>query len=779
MYTTGSLGFMLQGVSQQPQRVQPDGHTVEQINTLPDPNTGLSSRPGSDIQALFEDLPEAEAHRTVIIGNTTLRVSTSEGSVYVLGYDGTEYNMLDPDDLAGYFGPDMAYYSKTEDGVSTVYCVNRQTPVQTQASTSEFGTQWGHVFALGGEYSKTYSINLTYADGTVATGTYTTPDADAVDAALDIRPENILSELRTSLVADSDYKVNTFTTLVRGTQLYISYATTDFSITVEDQSGNTVLRGGKGRVPTFADVPKYARHRDAIKVSGEQGTLNDDVWLVFISDTTSTIGEGLGGSGVWTESVDPSDVIAFNKDTMPHALVLDGNDITITQPDWQERRVGNEEVNPLPSFVGSPIKDIAGFQGRIAVISGPNAVMTRTDNNLDFFRRTATTVLATDPIDIRAAGEDDSVMEWIIPYDNNLIIAAKDGQFFISGVNRITNANAAMPRSSNFEMSIIARPVVAGQTVMLPYSARAFSGVNEMLPTEEGTANTLDTINNVTRKYIRGEIVSMAASANSNTLAVLTDDDARNIYVYTFLWENNTKAQSAWHTWTLPNPVEHLFIRDSTVFVWTRQGTATTLLSIKLDRPEEPEIGFHITADFKGLVDSTEPIVLSRADYRFVGLDDGDVYSAGRAITPISVVPTGDAYTYTLPSGVGETLIAGVPISVEILPNRPIPKDWRGNRKDSETCIVQKYLIDYEQSGTIEVYMSSEYFDEVLVADSRIIPAADDPTDSFGTAVRSGTLEVPWNEDSKLSQLIIRSDSLQPTSIVEIRWAGQVFRGRT
>lgn len=778
MYTTGSLGFMLQGVSQQPQRVQPDGHTVEQINTLPDPNTGLSSRPGSDIQALFEDLPSGVAHRTVVLGNTVLRVSTGDGTVYAVGYDGTEYTMLDPDALVGYFGPDMAYYAKTEDGVSTIFCVNRQTIVQTTATTQVFQTNWGHIFALGGEFSKTYSAVITYADGTTATGTFTTPDADATGAALAIRPSNILTQLRTSLIGSPDFKGSTTVNLVRDSQLHIIDTATSFTITVEDQSGNTLLRGGAGRVPTFADVPKYARHRDVLKVVGERGTLNDDVWLVFVSDTTSTPATGLGGSGVWVETVDPNDAIALDLDTMPHALVVDGDTITVTQPAWEERRVGNTEVNPLPSFVGNPIKDIAGFQGRIAVISGPNAIMTRTDNNLDFFRRTATTVLATDPIDIRAAGEDDSIMEWIIPYDNNLIVAARDGQFFISGVNRITNSNAAMPRSSNFEMSVVARPVVAGQTVMLPYSARAFSGVNEMLPTEEGTANTLDTINSVTRRYLKGGIISMAASANANTLAVLTDSDTSVIYVYTFLWENNTKAQSAWHTWKLPNAVEHLFIRDSTVFMWTRQNNVTTLLSLKLDRPIEPEIGFHITADYKGEVDTTVPIVLDRPDYRFVGLVDGEVYSAGRAITPLSVVPAGDKFEYTLPSGVGATTVAGVPIQVELLPNRPIPKDWRGNRKDSEKCIVQKYLIDYEQSGTIEVYMSSEYFDEVLVADSRIIPAADDPTDSFGTAVRTGTLEVPWNEDAKLSQLVVRSNSLQPTSIVEIRWAGQVFKGR-
>lgn len=770
---------MLQGVSQQPQRVQPDGHTVEQINTLPDPTTGLSSRPGSDVEALFEDLPTGSAHRTVVLGDTVLRISTAEGLVDVVGYDGTEYTVLDPDTLVGYFGPDMAYYAKTEDGESTIFCVNRDTIVATQASATVLNTDWGHVFALGGEYSKTYSVVITYDDDTTATGTYTTPDADAGGAAAAIQPENILDELRTSLIADDDYKVTTTTTVVRDTQLYIEDDTAEFNITVEDESGNTVLRGGAGRVPTFADVPKYAKHRDVLKVVGEQGTLNDDVWLVFVSDTTDTAGAGLGASGVWTETVDPESRIAFDLDTMPHALVVDGTTVTVTQPAWEERRVGNDEVNPLPSFVGNTIRDIAGFQGRIAVISGPHAIMARTDNNLDFFRRTTTTVLATDPVDVRAAGEDDSVMEWIIPYDNNLIIAAKDGQFFISGVNRITSSNAAMPRSSNFEMSVVARPVVAGQTVMLPYNARAFSGISEMLPTEEGTANTLDTINSVTRKYIAGNIVSMAASANANTLIASTDGDATKIYVYTFLWEGNTKAQSAWHTWKLPNAVEHLFIRESTIFVWIRQGTTTTLLSIPLDRPAEPDIGFHITADFKGTVDTTEAIVLSRSDYKFIGLEDGEVYSAGRVITPLSVVPTGDDFTYTLPAGVGDTVVAGVPIPFELLPNRPVPKDWRGSRKDAEKCIVQKYLIDYEQSGQIEVYMASEYFDEVLIVDNRIIPAADDPTDSFGTAVRSGTLEVPWNEDSKLSQLIVRSSSMQPTSIVEIRWAGQVFRGRT
>lgn len=769
---------MLQGVSQQPQRVQPDGHTVEQINTLPDPNTGLSTRPGSDIEANFANLPAGTSHRTVVLGDQVLRISTANNTVSVVGYDGTNYTVLDPNNKKSYFGPDMAYYAKTEDGVATIFCANRQRVVDTAPTTQQFATRWGFVTALGGEFSKEYSITIRYQDGSTAVGSYTTPDADAVGAADAIKPRVILTNLRSSIMASPSYKaVVTQIQLIRDSQLHITY-TEEFTVTVEDQSGNTVLRGGKGRVLTFADVPKYGRHRDTLKVAGERGTLNDDVWLVFISDITQTFQSGLGGTGVWVETVDPADAIALRADTMPHAIVIDGNTATITQPEWEGRRVGNAEVNPLPSFVGGTIRDIVAFQGRIVVISGPNAIMSRTDNNLDFFRRTATTVIATDPVDIRAAGEDDTNMEWIIPYDNNLIIAAKDGQFFISGVNRVTSTSAAMPRSSNFEMSVVARPVVAGQTVMLPYSARAFSGVNEMLPTEEGTANTLDTINNVTRKYLKGSIISMAASANANTLVVLTDDDARVVYVYTFLWENNTKSQSAWHKWTLPDPVEHLFIRDSTIFIWTRTGTLTTLCSLKLDRPVEPSIGFHITGDFMYSLNIATPQIMDRPDYKFVGLVDGTVYSAGRVITPVSVVPTGDKFTYTFPFGVGATAMAGVPIPMELQPNRPVPKDWRGNRKDSDICIVQKYLLDYAESGEIEVFMDSDYFDEILVADSTIIPAADDPTDSFGTAVRTGTLEVPWGDDAKLSRLIVRTNSLQPVSIVEIRWAGQVYRGR-
>lgn len=780
MYTDGTLGFMLQGVSQQPERVQPDGHVREQINMMSDPNTGLSSRAGSELVAIIDDIPATARHRTTNVGSLLVRLSADDDYIAAVDYEGTEYTIADPNNYSGYFGKNMAYYAQD----NLIYCVNRDKTVTASDPNPNVLLDWGFMQALGGEYSRTYKIKLRFDDATVIEAEYTTPDADATDAADAIAASAIIASLDSALataLTDASY-----TTLVRARReevLFMRDTTQGFTVTVDDQANNTIIRAGDGKqgVKSFADLPKYSDANTAIKVRGQQGTISDDVWLIYTIPNIT--GGGFGNLGTWIETVDPDAAEVLDLATMPHALEIDGSTMTIIRPEWRGRRVGNEDISPTPSFVGRQIRDIVSFQNRIAVIAGPYAVMTRTDDNLDFYRRTATTQLATDPIDIRTAGADDSFMEWMIPYDNNLIITAQDGQFFISGINSLTSSNAAMPRSSNFEMSITATPVVAGQTVMLPFNLRAFSGINEMLPTEEGTANTLESINNVTPRYIRGEIIGMTASANAKFLGVHTNDPAvsNTIFVYNFLWENNQKVQAAWHRWTFPDPIEHVHTRNNIVYVWTRYDGSTWLTALKLDKPIDDAIGYHITADYLLNVDTTETIVMPRPDYEFIASADGTVYAKGSRITPLSVTASGDNWVYVLPSGIPDDVVGGVPIPLELRPNRPFPVDWRGNKKFSDKLVIQKFVIDYEQSGSLTAFMDSVWRNDGVLTEivgNRTIPAANDPEDSFQTAVKDGSLEVPWGEESKLANLVIKAETMKPINIVEIRWFGQAYKGK-
>ena len=90
----GTLGFTLQGVNQQPERVQSEGHVREQINLLPDPNTGLTSRPPTLLQHTFTTIPANAKISTVLLEGDLYLIVTYDnagtGVIRVFGYDGNE-----------------------------------------------------------------------------------------------------------------------------------------------------------------------------------------------------------------------------------------------------------------------------------------------------------------------------------------------------------------------------------------------------------------------------------------------------------------------------------------------------------------------------------------------------------------------------------------------------------------------------------------------------------------------------------------------------------------
>jgi len=776
MYTDGTLGYMLQGVSQQPTRVQPEGHVRVCENMLPDPDTGLTSRPGGALVGKFADIPTDTQASTILIDGKEVRVSYSNGYLSLQGYDGTAYTVTDPDSKLAYVGSDMTFY--TIDG--DIFCVNKDTVVESTVLTTDAITNWGYVYSLGGEFSHIYTVTITYDDGTVIYAKYKLPDADGTDDAEGTSGPSIVGILFNMLNNHPNKKAGT-TMEVKDEVMYIRSTTADtFTITARDGNAVSTLKASSGTAESFADIPRYGAEGFVVKVVGESGSTADDVWLRFKVTRGANLGEGFGYEGVWQETVDPEAEVGFAPDTMPHALVPDEelpNTYVFNTVNWFERRVGTGLTNPLPNFVGKKIRDLGEFQSRLWVVAGGYFCATRTDETRDFFRKSATTLVATDPIDIKSNNDEGVSLDYGVAYDKNLLLFASNGQFIITGSTSIQPLNASMAKTTNYEMSTGARPVVAGQTVMLPYKAARYSGVNEMYPSSDLESNAIDSITKVVTKYIEGEIIDMASSANARVVVCATDAKPQSLYMYNFLWENNSKVQSSWHEWKMPDAVDHVFMRNSRLFVWLRDGEVLRLLEYRLDKPVD-DMGYHSCLDYKHVV-TGNPIVMDRADYAFTGTVDSDTYTAGRTVSPLTIAETAPGeWTYMFYDPPA-TMLAGVVFNTRVEPVEPIAKDWRGNKKVADVVYVDKYVVDFVDSGPITAYMDNIYRGgEVAVLDNLAFPQDDDPEDALAVAIKSGTFEVPWSEEAKIGKLILQTTSIQPVTYVEVRWYGQTLKGQ-
>ena len=101
------------------------------------------------------------------------------------------------------------------------------------------------------------------------------------------------------------------------------------------------------------------------------------------------------------ETVAPAISKGLDNATMPISLVNTGlNTFTIQQTNYVDRQVGDEDSNPMPSFVGEKISDIFFFKNRLGFLSRSNVVLSQAGDFFNFFRSSVTSLLDSAPIDV-------------------------------------------------------------------------------------------------------------------------------------------------------------------------------------------------------------------------------------------------------------------------------------------------------------------------------------------------------------------------------------------
>jgi len=768
----GTLGSLLQGVSQQPARIRLEGQVTEQINMYSDVATGLTSRSGYD---LIGTLPNASSN--LKFGELFL-----QGSNYIVGYttgtlkiwndSGVEQSLV-VESGTNYIGTDMRF-SVFDD---KVYLTNRDLTVEQRTSAEGYPFHVTLVSALGGNFTRTYKVTITFSNGVVSTATYTTPHGEnSGDAALS-NSTYIITQLRNQLRTN----VPAGTVVASSGEVLLVYnSTLSMTCVVDDQDAGTILRSMTDTVEDTTYLPKYAPHGTVVKVLGDEAD-EDDYYLRFTADNTTATGQGFGRTGVWEEWFDVTEPNTLVNSTMPHVLSLDSSGFTLDQGSWEGRRVGNEDSSPMPSFVGNTIRDIGGFESRLVVVSGPNVIMSRTNNPLDFFRKSATVIVDSDPIDMKSTKESSVTLDWIVPFDRDLILLSDpgDSQFVITG-GGITPENASLVLTTSFEMFGQARPVTTGRTLIFPFRSGVYSGIKEFFTNDSVSTNGADTLTEVQNRYITGNVNAMASSKNFNMLLITSDDPSTQgtIWVYKYLWDGNKRIQSSWSKWTFDYPVLFMFFDNSTIYFLLDRNNDVILSKMDMNRPVDAILDYHITMDNKQIVQVSEnKVVLSYPNATFV--QRLGCPSPGLEVIPSITVETSNGYEYHFVDPIldGMELVAGTRFTRELQPTMPRLKDKNNATVSSAVITITVFKIHVEDTGILSTTMLSPYRNDYTYTINRY-PLDDDPLDPSRSMLTTGSIEIPWGEQAHLAELLVTSDDIRPTSILEIEWQAQITGSR-
>ena len=427
----------------------------------------------------------------------------------------------------------------------------------------------------------TVTATLTSAAGGADTNGNGTPDAAAtytikvvdherttVQANLGlIRPAPTPFDAQTAVTADAILgslkeeidNISGISAQIIGSGMYLSSAN-PFNVEVVEED---LMRVMQSSVNDVTNLPNQCKHGYIVKISNSRMADEDDYYVRFDGENNRD------GTGSWSECAKPG--IAKTLTNMPLVIQRTATTtFTVKQFTYQDRRVGDDLTNPLPSFVGQRINKVLFFRNRLALLSGENVITSRpgTLGIPDFFVESALTTSASDPIDISAASMFPSELFNGIEINTGLLVFSTNQQFLLASDDTVLNPDTAKLRSvSTFNYNETIAPISLGTTVAYIDNSGKFSRFNEMANVQrEGEPNVVE-VSKIVPTLLPKDI-DLITNSRENSIVLMGKTNSDIVFGYKYLQIANKRQQAAWFRWKLNNPlIYHFIINDEYFFL--------------------------------------------------------------------------------------------------------------------------------------------------------------------------------------------------------------------
>ena len=415
------------------------------------------------------------------------------------------------------------------------------------------------------ETTKVLATVSTNGDGIIR------PAPTPFDADTAVTSDTILGGLKTEI----ESKIGTISCQIIGNGIYVS-SSNQFQLEVTDDD---LMRSFQSSINNVQNLPNQCKHGYIVKVSNSLRSEEDDYYLKFEGQNDKD------GVGSWVECAEPG--IPKTLTNMPLVIQRTAtNTFTVKQFTYQDRLIGDDRTNPLPSFVktsdGLPksnsnsfvgrINKVLFFRNRLAFLSGENVILSRPGSiaKPDFFAETALTVSASDPIDISAASTFPSELFDGIDINTGLLVFSTNQQFLLSSDDTVLNPDTAKLRSvSTFNYNEAISPISLGTTVAYVDNSGKFSRFNEMANIRrEGEPNVVE-VSKIVPTLLPKDI-DLLTNSRENSMVLLGKTNSDVVLGYKYFQVSEQRQQAAWFKWKFNNPlIYHFIINDEYFFLDT------------------------------------------------------------------------------------------------------------------------------------------------------------------------------------------------------------------
>ena len=337
---------------------------------------------------------------------------------------------------------------------------------------------------------------------------------------------------------------------------------TPFTLDNRDSSNNSLLNTYQDTCLTPDLLASPSEVGRLVEIIGDKGSSSDNYYLEFTEGSS------------WTETINPTVDFDPNASTLPHRLYIneEGN-WEFGRVDYTHRLVGDDENNPIPSFIGERINSSFFYNNRLGFLSGANVIMSQAKDVYNFFGISQLTVSDADPIDINANSTRPTELYEVVVQQQGILLFGTRQQFWLNAPDTgvLTPSTALIKAISSYESEINISPLDIGTTIGFVSKSPDYSKLMVMEGQGDQIDPTVVEISKVVTGWLPNTITSMAVSPQ-NSFVALTGNEDKNMYIYRFYNDGSEDKMQAWTKWEMPGTIQTLSIMNDTVFSVTLQG---------------------------------------------------------------------------------------------------------------------------------------------------------------------------------------------------------------
>ena len=397
-----------------------------------------------------------------------------------------------------------------------------------------------------------------------------------------------------------------------------------FNIMARGGSTDNAMYAIKGSVNDISKLPGQGVNGMLLKVRNSQDSEADDYYVKF-----ETSEGDIPGQGSWIETVKPGISTEFNSSTMPHVLIRqsDGSfEFRELSADYDEtncyaaREVGDDNTNPVPTFVDSTINGMAFHMNRLAFLSRDTVIMSQPGDYFNFFVGSAIALSDADPIDMAATSTRPAELRSAVSTPKGLLLFSTDAQFRMSANDvAFGPSTVKMDEISNYSNVTQVHPMEVGTSVFFNSDSTTFSKVFEMaIDSVENRPQVAENTRTIP-EYIPTGLKWGASSANNNI--VMYGDNSGDVYVFKYWNQGNERSLAGWARWRFQSDIFLTSFYDDVAYIVSYNNTRSSWVLSKMNMLDDPDTAT-ITMDdrrFEPRLDNYVP------DTAVTEVEEGDI----------------------------------------------------------------------------------------------------------------------------------------------------------